>query len=89
MTGTVAWEHGNTAIVCGEMAGDPRYTALLIGLGIHELSMSPVAVPRVKERICLIDTQEARRMASHITDKARDSRQISQILDSFNDKCIA
>ena len=27
--------------VCGEMAGDPRFTALLLGLGLRDLSMAP------------------------------------------------
>ncbi len=33
--------------LCGEMAGDPRYTALLLGLGIRDLSMAPSNIPRV------------------------------------------
>ena len=37
--------------LCGEMAGDPRYTALLLGFGITELSMAPRNIPRVKQRI--------------------------------------
>src|SRR5204862_7899460 len=37
--------------VCGEMAGDPRYTALLLGLGIRDLSMAPGNISRVKRRI--------------------------------------
>ena len=41
--------------LCGEMAGDPRYTALLLGLGIRDLSMAPANVARVKERIRRLD----------------------------------
>ena len=41
--------------VCGEIAGDPRYTALLLGLGVHELSMAWPALPRVKQRIRTLD----------------------------------
>ena len=33
--------------VCGEMAGDPRYTALLLGLDIRDLSMAPGNISRV------------------------------------------
>jgi phosphoenolpyruvate-protein kinase (PTS system EI component) len=34
--------------VCGEVAADPKIGPLLAGLGIHELSMSPPAIGRVK-----------------------------------------
>jgi phosphotransferase system enzyme I (PtsI) len=45
--------------LCGEMAGDPRYTALLLGLGIRELSMAPANLARVKERIRRLDMVSA------------------------------
>jgi len=34
--------------MCGEMAGDPMYTLILLGLGLNELSMNPFGIPRVK-----------------------------------------
>jgi phosphotransferase system enzyme I (PtsI) len=34
--------------VCGEMAGDPLYAALLLGLGVDALSMAPPSIPAVK-----------------------------------------
>jgi phosphotransferase system enzyme I (PtsI) len=34
--------------LCGEMAADPRYALLLIGLGMRRLSMSPRRIPEVK-----------------------------------------
>jgi phosphotransferase system enzyme I (PtsI) len=37
--------------VCGEMAGDPRIAALLVGLEVDELSMAPFDVPRVKSAV--------------------------------------
>ena len=37
--------------LCGEMAADPRYTWVLIGLGITELSMHPSAIPVIKNII--------------------------------------
>ncbi|MEX2312144.1 MAG: phosphoenolpyruvate--protein phosphotransferase, partial [Rhodospirillales bacterium] len=37
--------------ICGEIAGDPRYTALLVGLGLHDLSMTASKIPLVKKRI--------------------------------------
>jgi len=49
--------------MCGEMAGDPALTELLVGLGLDELSMSAVTVPAVKERVTGTDTAEARELA--------------------------
>jgi phosphocarrier protein FPr len=37
--------------VCGEMAGDPANTALLLGLGVGELSVSPPAIPAIKDAV--------------------------------------
>ncbi len=37
--------------MCGEMAGDPRYTRLLLGMGLEEFSMHPNAVPEIKRII--------------------------------------
>lgn len=37
--------------MCGEMAGDPHYTKLLLGMGLREFSMHPNALPQVKHLI--------------------------------------
>jgi phosphoenolpyruvate-protein phosphotransferase (PTS system enzyme I) len=37
--------------VCGEIAADPRFTALLLGLGVQELSVAPRYLPIVKQAI--------------------------------------
>jgi phosphotransferase system enzyme I (PtsI) len=50
--------------VCGEMAGDPRYTPLLVGMGVHELSMSPVAVGPVRRVILRMRMMEAEEVAA-------------------------
>lgn len=39
---------GKPATLCGEIAGDPAMGLLLLGMGFDGLSMSPVALPRVK-----------------------------------------
>jgi phosphoenolpyruvate-protein phosphotransferase (PTS system enzyme I) len=69
--------------VCGEIAGDPRFTALLLGLGIRELSMAPASIPRVKQRIRSIDTVAASRRARAIMDQW-DPGRIATLLDDFN-----
>jgi phosphotransferase system enzyme I (PtsI) len=45
--------------ICGEIAGDPRFTALLLGLGFRELSMASAKIPRVKKRILELDLPTA------------------------------
>lgn len=44
--------------MCGEMAGDPIHVPILLGLGIHELSMSPQSMPAVKSMIRSLDLKE-------------------------------
>ncbi len=45
---TAAHARGKWVGVCGEMAGDPRLTRVLLGLGVDELSMNAPAIPAVK-----------------------------------------
>ena len=69
--------------VCGEIAGDPRFAPLLLGLGIQDLSMAPVNLPRVKQRIRNIDYLAATRCARLIMDQW-DTGRIAMLLDDFN-----
>jgi phosphotransferase system enzyme I (PtsI) len=69
--------------ICGEMASEPRYAALLLGLGLRELSMSPGNLPRLKQRIRNLDMVAATRRAEAIMDQS-DSGRIAALLDDFN-----
>ncbi|MYF92431.1 MAG: phosphoenolpyruvate--protein phosphotransferase, partial [Gemmatimonadetes bacterium] len=54
----------NTPVsICGEMAGDPLATTLLLGLGLDCLSLSPGLIPEVKEVIRAIHAEKAREIA--------------------------
>ncbi|NUZ04890.1 phosphoenolpyruvate--protein phosphotransferase [Piscinibacter koreensis] len=56
---------GRSVSVCGEMAGDPSFTELLLGMGLRSFSMHPSQVVAVKERLLATDTREwARRVES-------------------------
>jgi phosphotransferase system enzyme I (PtsI) len=60
MTVDAARKNKISVSVCGEMAGEPIMTALLIGLGVDELSASPPLVPQIKymvRRLKLVETQ--------------------------------
>ncbi|WP_319522380.1 phosphoenolpyruvate--protein phosphotransferase [uncultured Desulfosarcina sp.] len=52
-----AREKGIQTDMCGEMAADPLFAPLLLGLGVDELSMNPQAIPMVKSAIRSIDTE--------------------------------
>ena len=69
--------------LCGEMAGDPRFTALLLGLGIRDLSMAPVKIGRVKQRVRALDLVAATTRARAIMDQLDDAR-IARLVDDFN-----
>jgi phosphotransferase system enzyme I (PtsI) len=58
-----ARRHGIWVSVCGEMAGDPRFTPLLLGLGVHELSMSPVSIGPVRRLIRRLRMSQAEAVA--------------------------
>jgi phosphotransferase system enzyme I (PtsI) len=63
MTVDAAHHHGLWVGVCGEMAGDPVLTPLLLGLGVDELSMAPQAVPQIKFLIRRLKVAETRELA--------------------------
>ena len=58
--------HNIPVSVCGEMAANYHYAALLIGLGVRELSMPAVNIPMVKERLRSLNTGDTERFANHI-----------------------
>ncbi|MGA9172636.1 MAG: phosphoenolpyruvate--protein phosphotransferase, partial [Thermoactinomyces sp.] len=49
--------------MCGELAGDPSMTELLIGLGLSELSMSAGTIPEVKQKVRSTHTANAKKLA--------------------------
>jgi phosphotransferase system enzyme I (PtsI) len=58
-----AHEKGIKAAMCGEMAGDPSSTALLLGLGLDEFSMAASAIPQVKRIIRGVSVKDCRALA--------------------------
>ncbi len=49
--------------LCGEMAGQPLYTMLLLGMGLRSLSMAPANIPEVKKLIRLVSISQTERIA--------------------------
>jgi phosphotransferase system enzyme I (PtsP) len=57
-----AREHGREVSVCGELAGDPLGAVLLLGIGVHSLSMSAASLLRVKGVIRSLSRTRAREL---------------------------
>lgn len=59
-----ARDAGIPANVCGEMAATPVYTAILLGLGARDFSMTSSAIPRVRRTLSSINQADAREIAT-------------------------
>ena len=70
MVASAARKAGIPVSVCGEMAGDPLLCQVLVGMGITELSMNPVAIGGVKRAITGISREEAAEKARRCLDCA-------------------
>ena len=63
-----AHREGKWAGMCGEIAGEPLATPLLLGLGLDELSMNPTVIPQVKQILRGLSLEETQRMAPALLD---------------------
>jgi phosphotransferase system enzyme I (PtsI) len=68
--------------VCGEMAGDPVFTPLLLGLGFDALSMSPAWLPTVKYLVRAMSMADARALAAEAL-TLRSPKEIYARCDAF------
>lgn len=68
--------------ICGEMAGDPLLTELLLGLGFRSLSMSSVSLPLVRAEIANTHLPTAKRFARKILGLST----VSEIKEALNQR---
>ena len=52
--------------ICGEMAAEPAYVLVLLGLGLEEFSMNPIAIPKVKKVLRMAKAIETRSMTERL-----------------------
>jgi phosphoenolpyruvate-protein phosphotransferase/dihydroxyacetone kinase phosphotransfer subunit len=78
-----AHQYGKWAGVCGEVAGDPQATAILVGLGVDELSMNPVNIPRIKSILRNLDQSQAKALASQALG-CQDASQVRRFAEDFS-----
>ncbi|HEY8555083.1 MAG TPA: phosphoenolpyruvate--protein phosphotransferase [Burkholderiales bacterium] len=69
--------------MCGEMAGDTRYTRLLLGLGLREFSMHPATLLMVKRNVLKSHARKLARYARRAL-ASRDTHAVHELVDSLN-----
>lgn len=77
-----ARQRGIPAAVCGELGGDPTWAPLLVGMGGHELSMSPAALPEVRFVLRHSAARELRDLAEQVAASA-DATRTRGLLQAF------
>lgn len=75
-----AHAHNKWVGSCGEMASDPAIALLMVGLGIDELSASPVSLPKIKKAIRSIKFSDAQKIAKKALEFST-SEEIKSYLD--------
>jgi len=70
--------------LCGEIAGDPIYTMLLIGLGLRHLSLVPSQIPAIKQVIRKVNVAECERLARKVGSLDSDRRIFSTLRNELH-----
>jgi len=80
-----AHSNGLTVAMCGEMAGEPFYIPILLGLGIDELSMNVMALPRVKRILRSLHYKESKSITDDVF-KLSTAQEIEKLLKKTANK---
>jgi phosphotransferase system enzyme I (PtsI) len=78
---------GIPVAMCGEMAGDTRYTRLLLGLGLEEFSMHPSVLLEVKKIVRETEITQLQEFARHVM-RLSDPHEIHNVVDEMNEKLV-
>ncbi len=68
MTLRIARENETPVTLCGQMSGNPIYTALLLGMGLRSMSVPPSAVPEIKHTIRSLSIGRCQEIADRVRD---------------------
>lgn len=71
--------------MCGEMAGDPRYTRLLLGMGLRDFSAHPATVLDVKSIVNSSSIKKLEPQCKRILSAATHPDKIQSLVDSLNE----
>ncbi|HZS76670.1 MAG TPA: phosphoenolpyruvate--protein phosphotransferase [Ktedonobacteraceae bacterium] len=71
---------GKPVAVCGEIASDPRIAPLLVGMGVHELSMAPTALPTIRKELSGWSPEDLAQLVEKVS-KAKTVADVEQARD--------
>jgi phosphotransferase system enzyme I (PtsI) len=80
-----AHAEGIKAAMCGELAGDPSATAILLGLGLDEFSMTPQSIPLVKKTIRASSLKDCESLAAKVMECA-SYHSVRSLVDAWMDE---
>ena len=69
--------------ICGEMAGDPKLTRLLLGMGLKQFSMHPSRILTVKKQVLNSNTKKLKSSSDKIL-KEKESENIETLIQKIN-----
>ncbi|BCR05478.1 phosphoenolpyruvate-protein phosphotransferase [Desulfuromonas versatilis] len=75
-----ARDKGIPVAMCGEMAGDPLYLLVLLGLGIDELSMNAPGIPRVKRVLRQVTREDGEQLLARLS-SLPTAQDVSRLLE--------
>jgi len=73
---------GKRVGMCGEMAADPTFTKILLGMGLDEFSMSPLSIPKIKKIVRLTSLTRARELANQVL-AIVNQEEVNRIIEKF------
>jgi len=71
--------YGVPVSLCGEMAGDPMYSLLLLGLGLRVFSCAPPAIPEIKKVIRSVTMEQALQVARRVMSFSSDKEIVNYL----------
>ncbi|MBF0370559.1 MAG: phosphoenolpyruvate--protein phosphotransferase [Magnetococcales bacterium] len=85
MTVRAARSHGISVSLCGEMAGDPRFAVLLVGMGLDELSITPNCLPMIRKTIREVEHKKVVELARSVMERNSHESITAQLGEFLND----
>ncbi|MBL8328231.1 MAG: phosphoenolpyruvate--protein phosphotransferase [Rubrivivax sp.] len=70
---------GKDVCVCGEMAGDPMFTEVLLGMGLRSFSMHPAQVATIKQRVLRAEAAKLERLWPAVLDAADPAAWVNSV----------